>query len=214
MNEEHTLDLNEWAFPEMDLGVGVGEIDLSAYFAPEDLNNKDESEEDARAIEEAPIQEHQAKSAVIEHDVNLQARLEIEQLKQNYESKLQLLNNLVSKLKNPASIIDEELLELIQDIIKKISKRIILKEIATDPAIFSHMITDLKSLIDSKNGMITIFLSAQDYHRLDSDKHHASGLANIDNQLNEGDVVIKSNFAEVRALLDERIEQLIRIQHD
>lgn len=207
MNEEHTLELNEWSFPEVDLGAGSDEIDLSAYFTA--LNSNEEEKSDA-----AEDTQEQAKQENQEENIKALAKQEIEQIRQNYEEKVQVINNLLNKLKNPASIIDEELVELIQDIVKKISKRIILKEIVTDPMLFSQMINELRTLIDSKSGMITVYLSAQDYHRLDTDKNHAAGLANIDNNLNEGDIVIKSNFAEVRALLDERIDQLIRIQHD
>jgi|SRR5579885_266275 flagellar biosynthesis/type III secretory pathway protein FliH len=220
MNEDNTIEMNEWAFPEVDLGVKC-ELDLSAYISTDhpretqdEIHVDDTISDDELNHETNENKQTHVHSEIVEREAYLMGKQEIEQLRQDYESRLSVLANLLNKLKNPASIIDEELIELIQDIVKKISKRIILKEIAVDPSLFSHMINELRGLIDSKNGMITVYLSEQDYQRLDSDKCHMTGLANIDNQLNEGDIVIKSNFAEVRALLDDRIDQLIRIQHD
>ncbi|VVC77109.1 hypothetical protein AQUSIP_24360 [Aquicella siphonis] len=228
LHDEHVLELSDWIFPELDSLSGGDEIDLNSLFTPEhvDIENKQDYQDDIEHAEKlnesyenlghkaVPAGEAQAEStdkvddqAAILHD-------EVKNLKLEYESRINAVNQLLGKLKAPLSMVDEEVIELMQDVVKKITKRIICKEISTDPSVFIRMLDELKKMIDSKNGLITIYLSSDDYHRLNADQTGSQGLASIDSSLQQGDVVIKSNFAEVRALLNDRIDQLVRIQHD
>jgi flagellar biosynthesis/type III secretory pathway protein FliH len=212
MTGEMTGETTDWSFPELDQLNLTNNDEMTALLFPEIHKQIDEAldtikESNKNATDSANERDNP-------HEYDHERFQELEKLKSDYESRLVYLNNIIDKLKTPLSIIDAELLEVIQDIIKKMTKRIICKEITTDPNIFTQIINDLKSMLDTKDGMITIYLSEKDYHQFNTSNHHTLGLTNIDSSLNQGDVIIKSNFAEIRALLDDRIEQLIRIQHD
>lgn len=139
---------------------------------------------------------------------------ELNKLKFEYENKIETLNTLLNELQNPAASINDELIEIMQTIIKKSIKLLISKEINLDPNLTKSIITELKKLIKDKNGTIHVSVSEIDHQRLDSEKISADTLLTIDNSLKEGDVIIKSKSSEIRALLDERIEQMIKAQHD
>jgi len=208
---EHALELSEWSFPEIEV------CDLTVDYAASGTNDEkiNGGAEDGGEESQQDHKHSQTKTFdPQDEDVNKLDKLELDNLKREYESKIVILDNLLNKLKNPTSILDEELTELIQDIIRKIAKNIICREIEADKHLLPQMINELKALIDAKNGILSIYMSPSDFARLDSEKNNLSGLTNVDNELGTGDIIIKSNFAEVRALLNERIEQLIRIQHD
>jgi flagellar biosynthesis/type III secretory pathway protein FliH len=199
-------EMSDWCFPELEVGGAAVDGQNQGEGGKEDEN---------RAVSDGEtLQAGQANEADLVEDPNQTKINELESLKQEYEAKIAILDNLLSKLKNPTSILDEELIELIQDIIKKITKNIICREIEKDNLLLPQMINELKALIDNKNGILNIYMSQLDLVRLDSEKNNLSGLASVDDRLGTGDIIIKSNFAEVRAVLNERIEQLMRIEHE
>lgn len=199
---ENILQMDQWIFPE----IGQDSHDDGELSANADGAAR------APAVDPAVVAAIEARRR--EMDEIQKEKEELQLLRQECEAKIEILNHLLNKLKNPMSIIDEELIELIQDIIRKIAKKIICKEIISDKSLMLNMINELKGLIDAKNGIINIYMSEEDFSRLDSGKNNLSGLTNVDPALGTGDIVIKSNFAEIRAVLNERIEQLIRIQHE
>lgn len=206
MDQDFLKQAYEWNFPEVDLEAQT-DLDESLQTIDKDVNQDTYSKQELAELERNRELELRAKE-------NSLLRDEIEVLKTNFQSQVEVMVKLVNKLRNPVSIIDEEIVELLQDIIKKLTKRIICKEISAAPETLTQMINELRSLIEAKNGLIAIHLSNNDHSRLDALKNQFSGIACIDNNLNDGDIIIKSNFGEVRALLNERIEQLIRVEHD
>lgn len=134
---------------------------------------------------------------------------EIEKLKNEYEAKIVLINSLLAKLENPLAEIDKEIVEMLRLVIKKTVKKLIYKEIKTDKTLMNKVIAELEDLIQSKNGMVTIYLSEADYKRINQEKIPAVKNIKVDTSLNVGDVIVNSNTTEIRAILNERINQLI-----
>lgn len=207
-------ELSEWTFPSVDAGNSV-EVDLSSAFVPDvqEIKGGENSEwpeidTGSGEVKEEPKLHPEPKEAeVIHYQV-------LDKLKLECEARLDTLDKMINKLKSPASLLGDELIELVEDIIRKVVKKIIFKEISTDNTVLPNMINELKSLIDTKNGMTAVYLSAQDYQLLEEDKKQAMGLIEVDAALSSGDIVIKSNYAEVRALLNERMDQVIRIENE
>lgn len=213
--DEQTMEVTEWAFPEVELVNHLNDVDLGTLFMPDIEENQSDYPAQREIVEDKQdvIQNNQHAEPIIEDTEIIQYQV-LDKLKMDYESRIEMVNNIINQLKAPVSLINEELIELLQDIIKKIVKKIIYKEISTDLTVLPNMINELKSLIDTKNGMTSVFLSEKDYQRLEADKNHPSQLIEIDHTLSSGDIMIKSNYAEVRALLDERIEQITRIENE
>src|SRR6185312_12847158 len=130
------------------------EVDLGSIFIPDIPNNELVSANDINndiAVNQTESEDEQ----LIEPEVDENEIIEYQvhdKLKADVESRIELLGQIVNQLKKPVSLINEELIELLQDIIKKIVKKIIFKEVTTDTTILPNMINELKSLIDTKNG--------------------------------------------------------------
>lgn len=232
LQENVMNEFYDWVYPELDTKDNDSnqetEPDMKSLFEPEHpyLENADENEnmvdttmdgdEHYEGMQRRIKTPAHAETTTQDADSQEARALldEAKKLKQEYESRIHIADTILSKLKTPISMLDEEVMEFLQDIVKKVAKRIICREIALDPSILRSIIDELASLIDSKNGLIAIYLSSEDYHCLNTHQSTADGLVQINESLSQGDVIIKSQFAEVRALLNERIDQLVRIQHD
>lgn len=199
-DDEYTSpQMFEWAFPEVEVPVVESEGNVPAVANEEKMPTEEELAAQA-------IQEEEAKA--LEMQVN-----DFEKVKAEYEEKIAIMHAVMNKLKYPMSIIDDELIEIMLEIIRKSVSKIIHKEIQQDPSLMQKMITELMDLVKTKDGMVTIYTSAQDYQFLNNESNQQLSLMNIDEALKPGDVIIKSNSSEVRAMLDERIENLLRIQY-
>jgi len=204
MHDDDAQQMNDWFFPEMDVPS------LPAFT----VEGEGEAGENTNVQVKKAADEAAEKIASANQSIHAAALIELDNLKREYEARINILDNLLNKLKNPTSILDEELIELIQDIVRKIARKIICREIEMDKTLLPQMINELKTLIDTKNGILSINLSQADYARLEAEQNQLSNLMSVDSNLQMGDIIVKSNFAEVRAGLNDRIEQLIRIQHD
>lgn len=185
--------LNEWSFPDLDL-----------LMKAQQLNG---------AIEEARKSQLEEE---LERRLHLEelARQEIENLKIEYLIKIQLINNILKKVENPVSILDDEFIDIIQDLIKKAVKNIIHKEIKSNSKIMTKMIAELKSSIKSKDGMLSVSLSENDYKRLNEKENRPSMQITVNPVLQDGDVIIKSNSTEIRAILNDRIDALFKVKNE
>lgn len=161
-------------------------------------------------IEEAPtptIEEQQAEKIVeLEQMINT---LQAEKMQCN-----EVLNTLTKKMSSIANMIDEEMLELINEIIKKITYKMIGHEVKSDPGLLTTMIQEMKTLLNDQQGVINIFISANDHQLIHDAVHDANEVIKIDPALSSGDIIIKSKYTEVRGLLMDRIDQLMRVDHD
>lgn len=197
MGDDYTTDVYEWAFPDVDSISNDDDGNLSVI----------ENEMDSEVLNQSESLESD------NQEVSLISNNEIETIKAELAAKIGILNTIIKKLKYPMSIVDDELIEILLEIIKKVVTKLIHREINSDANLMNQMISELTSLIQTKDGMVTIYTSAQDYQRLNNDNVPPLNLICVDDALKEGDILIKSNTSEVRAMLNERIDNLLRIQY-
>lgn len=227
---EYKADLEEWKFPSIGEDGDQAEMNVegaTSYVFSEIETSVTEEQDEAseenntNLSQQHPEIEHvENKSAnvLIEEkaiiDINKQEKEQLEYMIQEYDRKISLVNDVLSKLKNPISVIDEEVIDLMQDIVKKLAEKIIRKEINTDKALLVSMINELKGMLPSQSPLIKITLSEGDLQKLSDDIKSWEASVNSNPNFKEGDVIIKSEFNEVRAILSERIDNLVRIKHE
>lgn len=196
-----TLDeLSVWNFPDL---KELSHEDVNSLI----VNNVSIPKEEKFKIKEAEQENNENEQSSVKQDN------ELENIKNEYNKKIELVNNLLVSLEKPLTLLDGELIELIQYIIAKSVKNIIYKEIKTDSKLMNKIVKELSSLIDSKNGVVTIYLSEVDFNRLTEHDNSPSTIFKVNNSLSEGDIIIKSNFSEIRAVLNERINHLLGIKY-
>ncbi len=175
-----TEELNEWAFPDLDSS--------GKFLRPAEIEKEKKRKEQELRIQKL--------------------KQEADALIKEYEAKMLLVAELFKQLENPLSVVDDEVLGMFQDIIKKAVKRIIHKEIEADPKIINDIVKELSDIIVTKNGVINVLLSEADYKRLDLSASAATHVVKASPELAEGDVIVKSHAKEIRAVLNDRIEQI------
>jgi flagellar biosynthesis/type III secretory pathway protein FliH len=200
MNNKVPDESNEWSFPEVDVESSTPDAEFSQEIHANihDLNMK---------VNQVAEMENNGENPTAVAN-------EAEQTKILFEKKIATVNKLISKLNDTVSIIDKELFEIIQDIIRKTVKKIILKEIKTDPQLLNNMIAELKTVISEQNGVINIYLSETDYQKINSAEQDPVLAVNVLPTLAEGDIVIKCNTTEIRAILSDRIDNLLQAEND
>lgn len=223
MNESYSEDVTDWSFPNLDISINS---ELMAEVAIDSQNNairQDDFQENNVQHNQIQQQEEQlvvanSQSEQLEPSADQAAiavsKLELEILKSEYEKKLEILNNTINRLEKSVDVFDREIIEAIQLIIKKIVKKIIYKELESDPNLILAMIKELSEFIQPKNSVISIALSAADYKRLDIKDPKLAELISVDNSFAEGDIAVKTDFTEVRAKLSDRIDQIMGDNHD
>ena len=133
-------------------------------------------------------------------------------VKESISCQVDFLNDVLSLLKNPLSILDKEIIELIQYVISKAVKKLIYKELKTDKHLILKIIKELSQIVDAKGGLLNVSLSEEDYHKVNM-KEDGNILFKIDSSLTEGDVILSSNTKEIRATLNERINNVLGIKY-
>src|SRR5581483_7694621 len=101
-------------------------------------------------------------SAVVaqqEADDKAQAENEINALKQAYHDKLQVVNSLIDRLQTATVMIDNDVVLLIQEIIQKMAKKILHREIAASPDLIANMVVELKAIVPAGTPMVNVLLS-------------------------------------------------------
>lgn len=196
MSENETKQSNEsWQFPEI--------ADFNAFkdFSGEipDFGGEVESVDPG---ETEPPEVTAAKKEIE------QLRQELTLLKNEEEEKAKIFNALVAKLKDSSSYLNEEIIELLVQMIKEIAEKILCKEILLDKDSIVKIIERLKSTIDEKDGPIQIFISEDNYQRLEKSGHELLSICKPDKTLSVGDVIIKSQRHEIRSLMTEAIARL------
>ena len=145
---------------------------------------------------------------------NKKVNQELQNLKEEYEKKIESINRIIEKLQDPSLIFDNDLIELLEDIIKSSVKKIIFRELQSDPGLIRNIITELTSLVSDEKSVVTVYVSEQDNQRLFAEKNKSrktktAPVVMVSSDLNEGDVIVKSNFKEIRAILNDRINQIL-----
>jgi flagellar biosynthesis/type III secretory pathway protein FliH len=202
MAENSPKDSYEWTFPDMKSELDNADTDLlGAYSA-----NNEDNDNVYNSTNEKEKKESQSADEESLHQ-------EIKALKTDYEEKSAVFKNLFSQLQKTRQNFDNELIALIEDIIKKIVKKIIYKEISVDPGIMNEVINQLTLLIQPTSGIVTVFMSESDYKQLYEADNTISNAVCVDNSLSRGDVILKSNFTELKAILNERLDQIIGVEN-
>ncbi len=186
-------DSVEWSFPDLELFI---KTDFEALYE-ENTNNSDGK------ITLENEKEDKLDNLIKENEV----------LKRDYQEKIALVDTVLTKLKNPISQPDKDMMELMQNVIKMAVKKIIYKEIKSDPKLVNKIIDELTALVDSHDGMVYVMVSEIDYNRLLPDYDKSKHILKVNPMLKEGDVIIKSNFSEIQAVLNDRINQVLGIKH-
>jgi flagellar biosynthesis/type III secretory pathway protein FliH len=198
-------EISEWSFPEVDELTTDSQDDMfiEEVHGSDDIDFSDDIQQEV--IPEVNIV-GQTEADKIHEELFL--------LKIDYEKKIETISRILDKLHNPLANIDHDIVVLIQDMIKKIAQRIIHKEIILDAANIKIMIDDLQHLIQGKNGLTNVYVSQADFDRIDGAGPHLDLMVQVDSALSDGDVIIKSNTSEVRGILSERIELLMKAEND
>lgn len=138
-----------------------------------------------------------------------QEKKELQNMADAYAMKMEILSNISKKLENPLMLLDDDLVDLIQEMLKKAVSKIINKEIKSDIKLVKSMIEELKASIPAQEGIMTIYLSERDHKRImTGDEPSENYVIKANPSLNDGDIIIKSNKAEIKAILSDRIEKL------
>lgn len=168
-------------------------------------------------LNNAILEQQQNKIFLMEQS-NRQMAEQLENLQSEYKKKIETVNQLITKLQNPLLVFDKEITELLEHIIKTAVKKIVIREIKTDHHVIHKMIEGLLTLSHEQKNIVTVYLAETDYEQLQKVQNESLSPENMtlsiksDAALKEGDVVIKSDFSEIRALLVDRINQLMELK--
>lgn len=135
-------------------------------------------------------------------------------LQDELAKKIQLFSTVLDKLQQPLFILNEQLIELIEDVIKRITKKIIQKEIGEQKELLIQCINELMACIKQTDGIVNVSISENDFQLIKNESEVDCAKFKIEPALSSGDFIIKSRFGEIRAILNERIEQLMRVEHN
>lgn len=230
-NQEIKANLQEWTFPTIgdsqDVDMNVDGVTSYVFAEIEtnivndevlETNFSDNQAENEQAKEESEKLDENATQIVIDEnpiiELNKQEKDQLEMMINEYEKKIHLLNDVLFKLKNPISVIDEEVIDIMQDIIKKTVERIIHQEIQENKDVLIKMINELKGMVPDNSSFIKIVISEADMQKLGDDIKKIDAPISTNPSMKEGDVIVKSEFNEVRAILSERIDSLLRVKHE
>lgn len=195
----NVLETTMWEFPLLD---DVDEYLIESYNVANDTQNN-------------PSPNSAQNNDVAKPNLLSESELrELNKLKIDYEAKISIVDKLLAKLSDLTNNLDNEVIQLLENIIKTSVKKIILKEISLDNQIISKMIEDLKGMLDHEQEYIAIQVSQSDYTALTQDNNANIAALKIDPSLNSGDVIVKSKFGEVNAIINDRIDELFRINNE
>lgn len=197
-------NLAEWNFPDVD-SIIISD-DMVEFISG------DKKKEEKISPEELERQRFLAE--IEEIKLNLSRLTEETAVKkQEYESNIDTIKHLIDKFNNPAALIESDIVEVMEFIIKKMVKKITLRDIELDPNILLQVVGEIKNTANTDDAPIKIYFSKHDFDLLLEFKIPDQYKIYEDPELHHGDIIIKSDFTEVRAKLDDRIEQLLRIEH-
>jgi len=183
-------EVTEWFFPKMELVVH------SVQPSHEREQNESEEKIDSKVLEDQA------------------AKLEIENIKKEYFRKIAVLNQILGQIERPLAVIDKELVDVLQEILKASIKKIVFKELQTDPELMKNMIDNLCLLIQAQEGVLNVFLSEEDFKKISADFTRPNTILKVNSSLTEGDIIVKSSMSEIHAVLADRVNQLLGIKND
>lgn len=200
MNNPKDEEFGDWVFPKLDMDDDFNNMNLEVMdgFLENGKDGLDEYQQ-GKDVKQGPSE----------------AEIAAEMLKVEYEKKILLLESIIKQMEKPLLDMDEESILLVQSIVKKSIKNLIHVKLNEDPKVIADLIHELIALAHDKNDAVTISLSEVDYNRLNnSGNFEFSKFMIMDTALSACDVIVKANFSEIRAVLDERIDKILGLTHD
>jgi len=170
--------------------------------------------EDSQAIPVSSSEENEAIASInIEHNPQQldKQEQEIEGLKAVLQQKIEVISEIENQYIQTINDIDEQFFNQIMNCIKKITEKIIHKELQSDDNTLKEMISSsLKEI--KKNDSCTIFLSKTDYELLKEeniDKEYIKFQA--DPELKKGDYKISTPTGTITAILERRLNAFFEL---
>jgi hypothetical protein len=201
-----TDNLFDFSFPDMDLSI----IEIQEEAVQEVVEIKK-----LEPVNVDPMLDSNIANKIIETLNSITKKEdELNLIKLEYEKKLELLNQVTQKLENPLAIINEQMIETVHFIIKKCVRCLIYKEIKSDPKLINRISKEVSELITAEDGMISIQISEADYSRLSDSIDNSKWIYKVNPDLSEGDVIVQTKYAEVRAILNTRLNQMIGTKYE
>jgi flagellar biosynthesis/type III secretory pathway protein FliH len=211
----------EWSFPNIDItSDGNDSAEASYVHNIEKVADNEESDDEVTNVFDS---EFLIKNVVTEAELKknseemaaLEARYaeEMELVKSEFDRKIKSINSVMSAIESPLSIFDDEMIDLIQVMMKKVVKKIIYKEVNVDPDLIIKMVEELKKLFQAQTGVTAVYLSDPDFQLIDHNNINPEIVISMDASLDPGDIIIKSNYSEIQAIVNERIDHLLGIHY-
>jgi hypothetical protein len=195
-----------WEFPEMNNLSEFGENDSSISSDSNEFEPMNHSESELR--DNDPLSRPKNSPHLAENELALQKR------EDELKAKNQLLDHLLTKLHDPLLFVDDQLINIMQDLIKKLVIKIVHKEINTDPEVLLKMIDSMKKLIIDQHGIVNVYLSEDDFKLIKTNPDDKNQVIQVNNNLKNGDIIIKTNDTEIRAILNDQVDLLMGTLHD
>jgi flagellar biosynthesis/type III secretory pathway protein FliH len=130
--------------------------------------------------------------------------------RRRFKKQSQVLSQVTKHLLNPLHVLDTKMLGFINELIKKITQKLILQAIAFNPQTFADMIQTLTTELPDAKDIIEIQVSSANFLNLRDSG--LSALLTENGDLTEGDIIVKTQFGEVQALLSTRLDHLLGIE--
>ena len=135
---------------------------------------------------------------------------ELTELREKYTYIESISSSVFGSLLQAKSYINDEIIDLIKSTIKTISEKIIRNELRQDPQLFIQIIDKLTASIDYNGGTVAVIVSKIDHQKLIELNHPLKDAVKLDENLEMGDVIIKSNNCEINSIINESLNELLR----
>ena len=178
------------------------------------MGNQDEKNNgwafpDINPRHDALIDENEAPDVAVLMQELATLRKDYQALYNEYEQNKQISMAIFERLTQSSKYIEDELIDEIRNIINSICNKLIQRELLQDQQLLVDIIEHLKKSLDNNNGPISIYVCEKDYNTLKSVAHPLSDVVKVDKLLNVGDVILQSNVSEIRAVINENINNLL-----
>lgn len=210
--------LMAWEFPELEYSLpqefsSLAEIEISEI---KNFNFENEFGIQEKTLEQ--IQQEAAERGFEEGYATGKetATLEVTQLlEEHYQSlwkdRLNQLEQFIQQFASPIENIGEHVEQALLTLVQTLAERLVRQKFIQDPESLLNLIQSLKDELGHTQHL-HIYVSPQDAEVLQTLlPQHLSATLTPDPSLNPGDVRLQTDSAELRAILNERAEQLLKL---
>lgn len=204
-------DIKSWEFPSLDSENPTTEEKEESLF----IGLVEKYSEPTKSLEE--IQKEAFEQAYQEGFkkgeeaafTEISQKLERE-YQEKWQERFENIQNVLKLLETPLSQLDEAIEQQLLVLIKTLAEKLVRQELSLHP---EKMLSLIKILQDEMGHghHLKIHLHPEQYQQLENLlKENISGQIIKDESLNPGDILMESDSGALRALLNERIEQLLQ----